>query len=59
MHYEIKVVVSGKHISVWVNNQSLFNRVMETKYDRGCIGFGNDMGSRTVFVNYKLKEFDK
>lgn len=59
MHYEIKVVVIGKLISVWVNDEYLINHEMETIYDRGCIGFGNDMGSRTVYVNYKLKERNK
>lgn len=57
--YEIKVIVIGRHITVWVNNQYLFNRELEATDERGCIGFGNDRGSRTVYVSYELKELPR
>lgn len=54
--YQFKVVCQGKSLSIWVNGVCLINRELEDAYDRGCIGFGNDLGSRTVYVKYSIKE---
>lgn len=54
--YQFKIVVKNKQIQLWVNEAFLFAKEMDSIYENGCIGFGNDMGSRTIYSNYRIKE---
>lgn len=56
--YQFKIVVKNKNIKLWVNEKVLFNEEMDSVYENGCIGFGNDMGSRTNYIYYRIKELD-
>jgi hypothetical protein len=53
--YQLKIVIINNQIDVWINGKRLLNKKIESIYDSGCIGFGNDQGSRTIYTYYMVK----
>ena len=54
--YHFCIQARGNLITLWIDGVSIFELEAEAPYQNGCIGFGNDMGSRTLITEYQLRE---
>ena len=54
--YQFRIRVAGSQVMVWLNGTCFIDCEIDGIYDRGCIGFGNDLGSRTIYSDYRITE---